>query len=155
MLALAGVLGLLAVLFGGRELWHSLRDGYLLLLALATLALLLVFNAPSRAERWLGGRWLAWLRSWGRLSYEIYLSHMFVVYAAVRLYRTSGARIEWGLAWYALALPLCWLLGWLVARGFSQPCERWLRRRGLARHSRSGIVDGAVAGKGARLSAGD
>ena len=26
-------------------------------------------------------------------------------------------------------LVLTWALGWLVARGFSQPCERWLRSR--------------------------
>jgi peptidoglycan/LPS O-acetylase OafA/YrhL len=74
-------------------------------------------------------RGLGWLRSWGRLSYEIYLSHMFVVFAVVRLFRLSGADYRWGLLWYLLALPSCWLLGAAVERWLSTPCERWLRRQ--------------------------
>ena len=72
-----------------------------------------------------------WLASWGRLSYEIYLSHMFVVYAVVRVYRATGGDVRWGFVWYALALPICWLLGAGVARWVSLPCERALRARML------------------------
>ncbi len=128
-LGAVGTLGLLAVLFAGSMVWHLLGDGYLLLLTLSTSCLLLALDRhpPGDAGRAIPG--LAWLCSWGRLSYEIYLSHMFVVYAVVRLYRWSGGDIAWGAWWYVLALPACWLLGALVARFVSVPCERWLRAR--------------------------
>jgi peptidoglycan/LPS O-acetylase OafA/YrhL len=69
------------------------------------------------------------LQSWGRLSYEIYLTHMFVVFAAVRLWRAWGADMHAAAAWYVPVLLLCWLIGWLVMRGWSRPCDRWLRTR--------------------------
>jgi peptidoglycan/LPS O-acetylase OafA/YrhL len=53
---------------------------------------------------------------------------MFVVFAVVRLWRAAGGDLRSGVLWYVLALPACWALGGLVARYFSQPCERWLRR---------------------------
>ena len=62
-------------------------------------------------------------------SYEIYLSHMFVVFAVVRIFRLTGGDLRWGFLWYLLALPLCWLLGKMVERWLSLPCERWLRSR--------------------------
>jgi peptidoglycan/LPS O-acetylase OafA/YrhL len=71
---------------------------------------------------------LGWLRSCGRLSYEIYLTHMFCVFSVVAVARWSGIDAAWGWLWYPLAIGTSWLLGWIVARWFSQPCERWLRR---------------------------
>ena len=129
LLGVLGSLGLLAVLFDGAALWRVLRDGYLLVLALSTLCLLLAFDRRAAVGAWRPWRALAWLRSWGRLSYEIYLGHMFVVYAVVRLFRWSGGDRASGIWWYLLALPACWLLGALVARYLSVPCERWLRMR--------------------------
>ena len=54
---------------------------------------------------------------------------MFVVFAAVRLFRSTGGDLRWGFLWYLLTLPLCWLLGKAVERWLSLPCERWLRSR--------------------------
>jgi hypothetical protein len=54
---------------------------------------------------------------------------MFCVYAIVDIARWSGVDPAWGFVWYPLAIGTSWLLGWIVARWFSQPCERWLRRR--------------------------
>ena len=54
---------------------------------------------------------------------------MFVVFALVAVFRGGGFDMRWGFLWYVPALVLAWLLGLAVARGFSQPCERWLRRR--------------------------
>ena len=119
-----GVVGLLAVMLGGRWLWPLLHDGVMLLLTVSTMSLLLACQTHPRLWRGFG-----WLRSWGRLSYEIYLSHMFVVFPAVWLHRASGGNAALGFLWYPPALLLCWALGVLVARGVSQPCERWLRRR--------------------------
>jgi peptidoglycan/LPS O-acetylase OafA/YrhL len=132
---LFGALGLVAVMLDGAVLWQSLRDGYLLVLTVSTLCLLLASRQrPSRGPEQPTMRGPGWLRSWGRLSYEIYLSHMFVVFAVVRLFKLSGADYRWGLLWYLLALPSCWLLGAAVERWLSTPCERWLRRRLTVSH---------------------
>ena len=108
-------------------LWRAMHDGVMLMLTFATLCLLVGMSpsAPSRHRL----RGFGWLESWGRLSYEIYLTHMFVVFAAVRLWRSMGGEPRAGLWWYLPVLVPAWALGWLVARGLSQPCERWLRGR--------------------------
>jgi peptidoglycan/LPS O-acetylase OafA/YrhL len=71
----------------------------------------------------------AWLRSFGRLSYEVYLTHMFVVWPVVYAWRASGLGDAWGFVFYLPALAGSWALGRLVARVVSGPCERALLRR--------------------------
>ncbi|MGH8274281.1 MAG: hypothetical protein ACRES9_08540, partial [Gammaproteobacteria bacterium] len=61
-------------------------------------------------------------------SYEIYLTHMFVVFGGVALFRSLGIGMRWGLLWYVPIVLLCWLLGVIVARYFSVPLDRALRR---------------------------
>ncbi|MEO8809345.1 MAG: acyltransferase [Rhodanobacter sp.] len=129
LLGWLGAIGLTAATLYGAAMWQLLRDGYMLLLALSTLCLLLACEQRQRRAAWQARRGLGWLRSWGRLSYEIYLTHMFVVFTVVRWYRWLGGDPRWGFLWYLLALPLCWLLGTVVERGLSVPCERWLRAR--------------------------
>ncbi len=129
LLGWLGAIGLLATTIDGALMWHLLRDGYMLLLALSALCLLLACEQRQRRGDWRPWRTLGWLRSSGRLSYEIYLSHMFVVFAMVRLFRFAGGDPRSGWLWYLLALPLCWLLGMAVERWLSLPCERWLRAR--------------------------
>ncbi|CAM5362072.1 acyltransferase family protein [Rhodanobacter lindaniclasticus] len=129
LLGWLGGIGLAATTIFGATMWHLLRDGYLLLLALSALCLLLACEQRQRRGDWRPWRALDWLRSWGRLSYEIYLTHMFVVFAVVRLFKLAGGDLRLGFLWYLLALPLCWLLGKAVERWLSLPCERWLRVR--------------------------
>ena len=125
-LGMTGALGLYLVMFEGKLLWQTMRDGYMLVLTAAALCLVL-------ASAWTTGvtprRGLGWLRSWGRLSYEIYLTHMFVVYGTVRIFKAMGGDMSLGFLWYVPALALCWLLGHLVERYVSTPAERWLRAR--------------------------
>jgi peptidoglycan/LPS O-acetylase OafA/YrhL len=127
LLGWLGAVGLTASMVYGAAMWHLLRDGYLLLLAMSALCLLLSCDQRQRRGAWQAWRGLDWLRSWGRLSYEIYLTHMFVVFAAVRLFRYAGGDLRWGFLWYLLALPSCWLLGLAVEHWLSTPCERRLR----------------------------
>ncbi|MEO9077725.1 MAG: acyltransferase, partial [Rhodanobacter sp.] len=127
LLGWLGAVGLVAATIDGAVMWHLLRDGYMLLLAVSALCLLLACEQRQRRGAWRAWPALGWLRSWGRLSYEIYLSHMFVVFTVVQLYRALDGDPRWGFAWYLLALPLCWLLGAAVERWLSAPCERWLR----------------------------
>lgn len=127
MLGVVGALGLYVVMFEDKWLWQAIHNGSMLVLTGAALCLVLA-SAWSRSHRapWPG---LGWLRSWGRLSYEIYLTHMFVVYSVVRMYKAAGGDISLGFLWYLPALPLCWLLGKGLEHFVSTPAERWLRRR--------------------------
>ena len=82
----------------------------------------------------------------GRHSYEIYLTHMFVVFAAFDLFLKAGKPL--------LAVPLFFLavilvgsmLGGVVARLYSEPLNRVLRHR-FGRQSRplGSVVDAAAA----------
>ncbi len=129
LLGWLGAIGLMATTIYGAAMWRLLGDAYMLLLAMSALSLLLACEQRQRRGAWQAWRGLGWLRSWGRLSYEIYLTHMFVVFAVVRGYRWLGGDPRWGFLGYLLALPLCWLLGVVVERWWSLPCERWLRAR--------------------------
>ncbi len=130
-LCVLGAVGLLAVLGWGGVLWPLLGNGTMLLLTAS--AACLVTGLHWRQSHGLASapRGTAWLRSCGRLSYEIYLTHMFVVFAIVGAFKLTGGGMRGGFWWYLALLPLCWGLGWALARGFSEPCERALRRRWL------------------------
>jgi peptidoglycan/LPS O-acetylase OafA/YrhL len=67
------------------------------------------------------------VRWFGRHSYEIYLTHEFVVIAGVHLYRAmhgAGGVVVWSVGIFLLTAPL----GWAVARSYSEPLNRMLRR---------------------------
>jgi len=145
LLTLVGIAGLVAVMITGRWLWQLLHDSYLLVLTGAALCLVLACSQREyRGER-RPLRGVGWLRSWGRLSYEIYLTHMFVVYTVVRVYKASGGDIALGFLWYLPTLPLCWLLGRAVERWLSTPCERWLRARLSASRAMATVTAPSVA----------
>ncbi|HEY2394695.1 MAG TPA: acyltransferase [Rudaea sp.] len=136
-LRIGGALGICAILFAGRLIWHWLLDAYLLVLTGSAAALVLGMHWNTTNPRRIPG--LDWLQSCGRLSYEIYLTHMFCVFSVVAVARWSRIDAAWGWIWYPLAIGASWLLGWIVARRFSQPCERRLRRyyaqRAASRHA--------------------
>lgn len=128
LLRAVGLAGLVAVLCFEHWIWPRLGNGTLLLLTGASACLVLAFHwrAGEGGPRPLPGT--GWLRSFGRLSYEIYLTHMFVVWPVVHAFRGSRAGLWWGFLWYLPAVAASWLLGWLVARYFSVPSESALRR---------------------------
>ena len=121
LLGSLGAIGLVAATIDGAAMWGLLRDGYMLLLALSALCLLLAFEQRQRLGGWRPWRTFNWLRSWGRLSYEIYLTHMFVVMAVVWLFRLGGSDFRLGLVWYAVTLPLCWFWDGRLNVGFPRP----------------------------------
>jgi peptidoglycan/LPS O-acetylase OafA/YrhL len=135
-----GWAGLVAVLCFESWLWPRLGNGSLLLLTGGTLLLLLGFHWRPRVQR--AGAALGWVRSFGRLSYEVYLTHMFIVWPVVQAYKASGHGPRWGILWYLPALAASWALGWLVARYLSAPCERWLRHRWTSVQARPGPATG-------------
>jgi len=91
-------------------------------------AMLLWAQAASPTIGW---RWLRLLslplRVVGRSSYEIYLTHMFVVTALFNLYQRWGSPIAQAPQWFAAMLMLAIALGVVVDRWFSAPLNRLLR----------------------------
>ena len=72
-----------------------------------------------------GRAWTAPIRWFGRHSYEIYLTHEFMVVWVTQLY----VRVHRGspFIWIAAEVALAAVLGALVARWFSEPLNRQLR----------------------------
>ncbi len=139
-----GALALAVLSYAKAPAWRYFhdRDLHLTVLALATAGLLV---AATRVQ--LGAAAAAWLRplsSCGRLSYEIYLSHMFVVLGAVTWFYGSGkpTNAVWPLL--GVTLVLCWGLGALVERTISAPANRWLRER-LGATTAAGRATGQAA----------
>ncbi|HBZ05903.1 MAG TPA: hypothetical protein DEP03_05785, partial [Massilia sp.] len=113
MLALAGALCLLAALGWGELVHRHLFQSSLYWMCIGACLLLLAFQAHPPAPR----RGLRWLARMGEMSYELYLSHMFVVLAAVAIYRAQlGENQAWTFAIYLPVLVLCYALAGALAR---------------------------------------
>ena len=68
------------------------------------------------------------LRFLGRNSYEIYLTHMFVVYLFVETYKTLKFTGEWAWVLYLTVIIISGMLGYMVAKYFSNPANLYLRK---------------------------
>ena len=95
---------------------------------LALGACLVIFATTMRGTP--GRAWTAPLRWFGRHSYEIYMTHEFVVVAGVAAYAKlhRGPLAVWYIALVLLTAPL----GWAVANWFSEPMNRRLRGARMA-----------------------
>ena len=103
--------------------------------ALLALSVCLVMAAVTlRRKR--GSHWSAPLRWFGRHSYELYLSHEFIIIAGVALYARyyphhSSRSI---IAMFVIAMLLLTApLAWVLARWFTEPANRWLRGAAMAK----------------------
>jgi peptidoglycan/LPS O-acetylase OafA/YrhL len=92
-------------------------------LAFGTALLLTGAEHEKRAARW-----AAPLEWFGRNSYEIYLTHSFVTVLGAQAFHTSGAGPNSAPLWHAGLIAISAILGWLVARYYSEPLNRALRR---------------------------
>jgi peptidoglycan/LPS O-acetylase OafA/YrhL len=97
------------------------------ILALGTCCILIA-TALGRRN---GSPLTAPLRWFGRHSYEVYLTHEFLVVPSIALF----ARIQRGplSLWVVATVLACGALGALVARSFSEPINRSLRARAQQR----------------------
>ncbi|SNS33708.1 Peptidoglycan/LPS O-acetylase OafA/YrhL, contains acyltransferase and SGNH-hydrolase domains [Granulicella rosea] len=99
-----------------------------LLMTFVGIGACLVIAAASQS-RWRAPRFVRPLLAYGRNSYEVYLTHMFVVYTCFDQF------VRWGkpltLVWplFGVTILLAGALGVLVARFYSEPANRWLRVR--------------------------
>ena len=127
--AIAGTLGVGAVIFADDLLWDAMRNFEMLILTGSAASLVIAAHWHARAGMDSPRPLTAWIGSFGRLSYEIYLTHMFVVFSIVALYEASGSDTRFIPLWYAVAAACCWALGVAVDRGLSTPCNQSLRKR--------------------------
>lgn len=85
--------------------------------------------AAAAETRWRAARIFTPLLAYGRRSYEVYLTHMFVVLACFDLFVKLGKPVRLTPMLFICVILLAGLLGDIVARSFSEPANRWLRNR--------------------------
>ena len=101
--------------------WLDRTGLYATVLPLGTCCTLLA----TTLRRTPGTVWTAPVRWFGRHSYEVYLTHEFVVIALTRLMLRLHRGQPW--LWAVAIVALAALLGWAVTRFFSEPANRALR----------------------------
>lgn len=99
------------------------------LLALGTAMILIWMQSRFENNRQQPSKFTGFIRFLGRNSYEVYLTHMFVVFLFVRVYHKLNLSGEWVWGLYILTIIISGLLGDLVARYFSNPHNIRLRKR--------------------------
>ncbi len=90
---------------------------------------LMVIGLQQRFDRYAPrGRWpTAILRWFGRNSYEVYLTHMFVVWPMVWAFFRFHQSINMAPVWFVAYTALAGVLGAVVARFYSEPMNRKIR----------------------------
>ncbi len=126
-LAEFGIAGM-AILMG--MLCFSLRIMNMTALALGTC---MIIVAASQT-RWESPSFLTPVLKLGQGSYEVYLTHMFVIFALFGLFLDLGKPMRGVPVLFVTVIVVAGLLGQVVARFYSEPMNRFLR--GLA-HSAS------------------
>jgi len=88
----------------------------------------LVIIASAQTE-WKSPRFLGPLLRLGRYSYEVYLTHMFVVFTLFGLFLDQGAPMRLVPVLFILTILISGLLGAVIAHLYSEPMNRYLRDR--------------------------
>jgi peptidoglycan/LPS O-acetylase OafA/YrhL len=132
LLAVFGAVCLLLPLGWGDLVHRHLFKSNMVVLCLGSCALLLACHAHPPAPR----RGLGWLARMGALSYELYLSHMFIVLATVAAYRALlGERQDWTFVVYLPVVVACYWLAGPLARLTAHVTARLGARFSAARTS--------------------
>jgi peptidoglycan/LPS O-acetylase OafA/YrhL len=85
--------------------------------------------AAAAETRWKSPRVILPLITLGRRSYEVYLTHMFVVFTLFGLFKSAGLSLGAVPALFIGVILISGLLGELVARFYSEPMNRRIRQR--------------------------
>jgi len=104
----------------------------------------LVLVAVAQA-RWQAPGFAGPLVRLGQLSYEVYLTHIFVVLSVFRLFLIMNRPVRAVPGMFLAVLLLSGLLGAVVSRSYSEPMNRWLRGRWVKDTTRLGSIDRAEA----------
>jgi len=84
----------------------------------------------------------SFLRWFGRNSYEVYLTHMLVVWPMVLLFLYFRLSINWSPLWFLMTTALAGIYGYLVARFYSEPLNYWLRVKSMPAKGKTAAVAG-------------
>jgi peptidoglycan/LPS O-acetylase OafA/YrhL len=106
--------------------WGLGRNGFSMSILAAGACMLIAVAAQTR---WQAPRLLKPLLLLGQRSYEVYLTHVFVVLVLFRFFVAAGKPLKAVPLLFAAVLILSGLFGEGVARAYSEPMNRWLRRR--------------------------
>lgn len=90
--------------------------------------------------RWRSPRVMGPLQRLGERSYEVYMTHMFVVFALFQLFLVAGKPLWAVPALFIVVIITSGLLGSMVAGFYSEPMNRRLRNRFGKGHSGPGSV---------------
>ncbi len=126
------VLGLVIVIFvlmEKRGSSFSILSEYYLFKTLLSIGVGLLLVSSVRQElQPLLRTLLSPLIIYGRLSYEVYLTHAFVVLTGVSLYREFEISLNDSFIWLIGIVIMSGLLGYAVERYFSRPMNSWIRK---------------------------
>jgi peptidoglycan/LPS O-acetylase OafA/YrhL len=87
-------------------------------------------------------RWIyLWLKRMGVYSYEIYLTHMFVILLGIRIFKYFEFSSNWLIPFSILSIVGSYLLGKYTFIYFSEPTNLWLRKKWVLMRSLSGIKE--------------
>ncbi len=108
------------------EQWGLYRSG----LDMSIVALgACMLAAAAATTRWQSPRLFSPLARLGQRSYEVYLTHMFVVFAFFAVFVRIGKPVIGVPALFIAVIVIAGLLGEVVARFYSEPMNRLLRQR--------------------------
>ena len=130
---------LLIEVFRPVQAWLGLYKVGLDVTVLSLGAALLAIALQQRSE--LGHRFAGWLRWFGRNSYEVYLTHMLVVWPMVGIYLYFHQSLAASPFWFVGITALTGLLGYVVTRLYSEPLNRLLRTRLIAAKAKALAAD--------------
>ncbi len=91
--------------------------------------ILLWMHERHRSDTEKNRRIYTWLIHMGMYSYEIYLTHMFVVLLAVAVFKAFGLDENWLIPFSLLTILGSYWLGKIVFIYFSEPVNSWLRKK--------------------------
>ncbi len=121
----AGVAACMAALYLSASIGQTNVFG-VTLMAAGTAVLILVRRGGVSAPSGFASRSVQW---WGRLSYEVYLSHLLVLASLRIMWAPDATRGNATLVFLVVFLGLSGVVGWAWARGFAEPVNRFVRGR--------------------------
>jgi peptidoglycan/LPS O-acetylase OafA/YrhL len=107
------------------DAWDLGRSG--LDMTILAIGACMVIAAASQT-RWKSPRIISPLVTLGQRSYEVYLTHMFVVFALFKLFVAAGKPLPGVPILFVGVILIAGLLGEWVARFYSEPMNRLLRK---------------------------